>query len=42
MSLIINIVKKNIKIPDKIGIQNPGLSALIRPMEIDVIERKIR
>jgi hypothetical protein len=42
MSLIINIVKRNIKSPHKIGIQNPDLSILIRPMEIDVIERKIR
>jgi len=42
MNLIINIVKKNIKSPHKIGIQNPDLSILIRPMEIDVIERKIR
>jgi hypothetical protein len=42
MSLIINIVKKNIISPHKIGIQNPDLSILIRPMEIDVIERKIR
>jgi len=42
MSLIINIIKQNIKNPHNIGIQNPDLSILIRPMEIDVIERKVR
>jgi hypothetical protein len=42
MSLIINIIKKIIKSPHKIGIQNPDLSILIRPVEMDVIERKIR
>jgi len=42
ISLIINIVKQNIRSPHNIGIQNPDLSILIRPMEIDVIERKIR
>jgi len=42
MSRIINIDKKNSKSPHKIGVQNPDLSILIRPMEIDVIERKIR
>ena len=42
ISLKINIVKQNIRSPHNIGIQNPDLSILIKPIEIDVIERKIR
>ena len=42
ISLIINIVKQNIRSPHNIGIQNPDLSILIKPIEIDIIERKVR
>lgn len=42
MSLIKNMVIRNIKSPNKIGIQNPARSKLFRPVEIEIIEIRIR
>ena len=36
------MVKYNIKIPHNMGIQKPRVSVLAKPMEMDIIDRKIR
>jgi hypothetical protein len=42
MSLIMNMLKDNINMPHNMGIQKPGLSALVKPMEMDMNDRSIR
>ena len=42
INLIRSIVKHSINIPHAIGIQEPGVSVLAKPMEMDMTERKIR
>jgi len=37
-----NMVKHNINIPHNMGIQKPRASALAKPMEMDITDRKIR
>jgi len=39
---MINIIKQNITSPHIIGIQKPGMSVLVKPMEMDVIDRNMR
>jgi len=36
------MVKHNINIPHNMGIQKPRASALAKPMEMDITDRKIR
>lgn len=42
INLIVNVVKHNINRPHNTGIQKPGLSVLVRPMEMDITDRKMR